>query len=244
MTADGREAVAASPFTVFIDPDPARPYLTYAVPERGAQAPWGEEAIAALRATFEERGREPRVDFIERCWPGLTEALVSAGFEIEHRLPGLIAGPEAVRSPPVPEGLEIEAVGRGAGEASIRALLIVQREAFGETYSVDADAIELFRRIGTDSVLARLADGTPVGGAGRLAVHDGVSEIVAVGVDEHWRGRGIGGALTAAASERAVRAGAELLFITPENERAGRVYERAGFVLEPACTRVKLKLPA
>ena len=135
-------------------------------------------------------------------------------------------------------------MGARAGEASIRALLIVQRDAFGETYSVDADAIELFRRIGTDSVLARLADGTPVGGAGRLA---GARRC------ERDRGRRRRRALAWPRDRRRADrgrfgarrpGGPKLLFITPENERAGRVYERAGFVLEPACTRVKLKLPA
>ena len=243
MAADGRELVPAPPFTVFVDPDASLPFLTFAIPDADAGPPWSDESIAGLRSAFAANGREPRVSVVEACWPQLAETLVAAGFEVEHRLPGLVATPATLGSSKGPDDLAIETVTRESPHESIAALLAVQRAAFpdmGEPASVDDEAIELFRRVGVDTVLGRLADGTPVGVAGHLAVHDAVSEIVAVGVDEPYRGRGIGGALTAAAARSAIRSGAELLFITPDNERARRVYERVGFAPESGCELLKL----
>ena len=244
MSAEGRELVSSPPFTIFVAPDPALPFLTFAIPDAGAGPPWTEASIAALRAEFAAHSRESRLDVVEACWPRLAEALVAAGFEIEHRLPGLVATPPMLSSGGAPADLVIEEVGRDSPQESIAALLAVQRAAFPETgdpRAVDAVAIEFFRQVGVDSLLARLPDGTPVGVAGHLAVHDGVSEIVAVGVEESQRGRGIGGALTVAAARSAARAGAELLFITPDNERAAGVYERVGFEIEPGCEVLKLR---
>ena len=50
-------------------------------------------------------------------------------------------------------------------------------------------------------------------------------------VDESARGQGVGGALTAAAVQRAMAAGARTVDLTsrPSRAAAGRLYERAGF---------------
>ena len=104
----------------------------------------------------------------------------------------------------------------------------------------DAAAVERYRRTGAAAVVARTADGEVAGSAGWLGVQDGVGEIVAVGVLPQFRGRGIAGALTAAAGRAAADAGADLLFLTYEDVGAGRVYERAGFAIADSCAMLKL----
>jgi predicted GNAT family acetyltransferase len=77
-------------------------------------------------------------------------------------------------------------------------------------------------------VLARVA-GEAVAAAGWTDVVDGISEIAGVATAEPWRGHGLAGLVTAAATRGAFAAGAELCILSPGSETAQRVYERAGF---------------
>jgi predicted GNAT family acetyltransferase len=77
-------------------------------------------------------------------------------------------------------------------------------------------------------VLARV-DGEPVAAAAWTPVIDTTSEIVGVATAEAWRRRGLAGAVTAAAARAAFAAGASLCVLSPGDETAQRVYERAGF---------------
>ncbi len=78
-------------------------------------------------------------------------------------------------------------------------------------------------------MLARGAGGEPLGAASWQPAQLGVTEIVAVGVPAPHRRQGIAAALTAAAARAAFAQGAELAFLTPGGDAAGRVYARAGF---------------
>ena len=102
---------------------------------------------------------------------------------------------------------------------------------------VTAADLDRFRRRGAAGVAARDGDAV-VGRAGWQTPRLGVSEIVGVGVLAQHRRRGIAGALTAAATEQAFAAGADLAFLTPGDEGAARVYARAGFVPSVRCVHV------
>ena len=58
---------------------------------------------------------------------------------------------------------------------------------------------------------------------------DEVTELAGIGVQAAYRRRGIAGALTARLAEQAFAAGVTTAFLTPGDDGAGRVYERAGF---------------
>ena len=67
---------------------------------------------------------------------------------------------------------------------------------------------------------------------------DGVTEIAGLATLEPFWTRGIATRLTALAVHRAMAQGAEVVCLTAADERAGRVYERVGFVgcaTMPAC---------
>jgi predicted GNAT family acetyltransferase len=72
-------------------------------------------------------------------------------------------------------------------------------------------------------------DGGVVAAAGWSRMIAGVSEIVGVATAEPFRRRGLAGALTAAAARAAFDEGAEICVLSPGDETAMRVYERAGF---------------
>ncbi len=243
MAQEGRELVAVPPFTATIDPADTMRFLNYAVPDRGAAA-WPREAIERLCEVYRTRGRAPRLEFVEDCWPGLEQALLARGFEVELRPLGMACTAAELLDPPFPGGVTVEAVGRSAPEASIVALLETRGAAFAGPAAPEPPGsaqIARFRRCGPGSVLARDAGGEPVGAASWQRAQLGVTEIVAVGVPEAHRRRGIAAALTAAAARRAFAQGAELAFLTPGDDAAGRVYARAGFRPSVRCLHLSAR---
>ena len=218
VNAAERDSVVAGPFTLYRNRASDHPYANYAVPNAGAVA-W--EGIDALRAVFGAEGLQPRLEFVAECAPGLEEALAADGFTLQGRYPVMTLPAEQLREVPAPDGVVIARVLEGG---DVRALLATAAEAFGDGPPTDAQ-IAAYRGRGH---LAR-ADGEPAGAAFHSSLADGVSELGGIGVRERFRRRGIAGALTGAAAAAAVAAGAQLCFLTPGDEGAERVYARAGF---------------
>ena len=89
-----------------------------------------------------------------------------------------------------------------------------------------------FGAIGFTAVLARL-NGEPVGVATAIHTEDRAGPCVGifgVGVLEHARRRGIGGAMTSWLLERAFTQGATLAHLNPDTEAAACLYARLGFI--------------
>jgi predicted N-acetyltransferase YhbS len=218
VNAAERDPVVAGPFTLYRNRASDHRYANYAVPNAGAVA-W--EGIDALRAAFAAEGLQPRLEFVAECAPGLEEALAADGFALQGRYPVMTLPAEQLREVPAPDGVVIARV-LEAGD--VRALLATAAEAFGDGPPTDAQ----IAAYGGRGHLAR-ADGEPAGAAFHSSLADGVSELGGIGVRERFRRRGIAGALTGAAAAAAVAAGAQLCFLTPGDEGAERVYARAGF---------------
>jgi ribosomal protein S18 acetylase RimI-like enzyme len=134
----------------------------------------------------------------------------------ELATPLMACTPADLRTPDVE--VEIEPV----SAANALAVRNMQRVAFGQP-PVDALAEAPSR------TLAGRIDSTIATAAGWTEVIGGVSEVVGVATAERFRGRGLAGALTAAAASAAFDEGAELCVLSPGDETAMRVYERAGF---------------
>jgi ribosomal protein S18 acetylase RimI-like enzyme len=213
-----RDSRRAGSFVFYRHRDSDHPMLNYAVPEPGAQDWTG---IDELRRVFADHGLGPRLEFVGECAPGLEAALADAGFELEGHFPVMTLPAVELREVPVPEGVVIARV---SGATDARAVLEVGAEAFGTDPPTVAEVAAYQGR----SLLAR-AGGVPAGAASRTEIADGVSELAGIAVRERFRRRGIATALTAAAAADAIAAGAELCFLTPGDEGAERVYERAGF---------------
>ena len=93
VNAAEREPIAAGPFTLYRNRSSDHPYANYAVPNAGAAA-W--EGIDALRAAFAAEGLQPRLEFVAECAPGLEEALAADGFALQGRYPVMTLPADAV----------------------------------------------------------------------------------------------------------------------------------------------------
>jgi ribosomal protein S18 acetylase RimI-like enzyme len=212
--ASGREVVLVGPFTACFDPDEEMKYLNYAVPDDSASPSVDE--IDALRAVFRERSRLPRLEWLAEAAPAVADALASAGMREELSTPLMACTPSELRIPAV--DVEIAVVPATDG-LDVRNM---QRIAFGQPpLDVSAETAE--------RTLAGRVGGAIASASGWTEVIEGVSEVAGVATAEPFRNRGLAGALTAAAAQAAFDEGAELCVLSPGDETAMRVYERAGF---------------
>jgi len=220
------EAVPVPPFTCFFHARDALPYFNYAIPDEPAGGDL-REPIECLRAAFRERGRLPRFEYVEGFAPELGAVLEAAGFGLELRAPLMTVSTADVGDPPAVEGLEIVPASR-----DVHAYLTVGRRAFGagdEPEASDEEVEERRARQDVSTALLGLLDGEPVAVSAATPPLDGLTEVAGVGVLAHARGRGIGGAMTAAAARDAGAKGAEHAFLAPGSETAQSVYSRVGF---------------
>jgi len=219
----GRQVLRVAPFTVTIHPDDPLKFVNYAIPDDGAR-PDGA-AIAALRDAFRARDRVPRLEWIDEAAPDVADALAAAGMAEELRTPLMACTPDdLVSADAAVDGLVVAVVGDG----DLRDLARVQGAAFGvEPPAADEPPADP-RRTGGGAVLARVAS-EPVAAAGWTAVVDRCSEVAGVATAERWRRRRLAGVVTAAAARAEFAAGARRCVLSPGDERAQRVYARAGF---------------
>ena len=113
-------------------------------------------------------------------------------------------------------------------DADVHDCANIQRVAFGGEPVAAVEAVRDPRPTGGGAVLGR-AGGQPVSAASWTRIVDGFTEIVGVATAEPWRGRGLAGAVTAAAAAAAFAAGADVCVLSPGDDTAQRVYARAGF---------------
>lgn len=225
------DAVSVPPFTLFFHPSDPLPWLNYAIPDRPVSGDLSRP-LAALRAAFAARGREPRFEFVEAFAPEAPDSLLAAGFREEARPLLMTCGPETLTAPPEPAGLTLEVLTPRSPIESAKTFLSVQRQAFGMPDAgrvSEADASWLLSSLGDGrAFLARIA-GEPAGTG--LFTHplDGLTEVAGVSTRESFRRRGIGGAVTHAAATLAFSRGATTAVLSAGDERAGRVYAAAGF---------------
>ena len=234
-----RETERIGPFLATFDSASDNPFLNYAIPDDGAQPSAAE--VQALTEAYARRGLRPRLEYLPSTAPGVEDALCAGGFEAEGRLPLMTRPSDRVVEPPRPEGVELltpwtdeELLGATAAQA----------EAFGGPPLSAADAERLRATIasGGIAVAAReLATGKIVGAGVCTPPADEVTELAGIGVQAAYRRRGIAAALTARLAQQAFAAGVTMAFLTPGDDGAGRVYERAGF--EPTSLMLHIALP-
>lgn len=218
--AAGQSIVSVPPFTAYFHPRDPLKYLNYAIPDADVEPSSG--SIESLRREFRERGRLPRLEWVEEAAKRVARALEAAGMAEELRAPLMACSPGELMEPtPAVDDLSVTVVGR----EDLRDAANVQRVAFGGAPLAESDEPTPPRG---GAVLAR-SGGKPISAAAWTPVIDGISEIVGVATADEWRRRGLAGVVTAAASRAAFEAGASLCVLSPGNETAQRVYARAGF---------------
>jgi predicted GNAT family acetyltransferase len=174
---------------------------------------------------FRDHDRFPRLEWIEEAAPRLADSLAAAGMREELRTPLMACTGSDLRSA---EADVSDLVVASVDDPDVRDCAILQSVAFGgEPPSAD-EAVRDPRPTGGGAVLAR-AGVEPVSAASWTRIVDGLTEIVGVATAEPWRGRGLAGAVTAAAAAAAFSAGANACVLSPGDDVAQRVYARAGF---------------
>jgi ribosomal protein S18 acetylase RimI-like enzyme len=235
----GRPApVDSGPFVLGLDPATSSPHINYATPRPGE--PITAADVAALVAAFRAADRQPRLEYVVDCAPGLEKFLVEAGFTVEERhefltcdRPDLVAADarHPVREP--------------ATRRDRAALVAAQNDAFGGgsiATEVDVARLERLQSRGGVALMALAADGGCAGGGQATAPADGVSEVAGIAVRAPYRRRGIAGAITAGITARLFAAGADLVWLEASGEDSWRVYQRVGY--RPAGRRLYISLPA
>ncbi len=226
------EVVEQPPFVLFFHPrDPLR-FFNYAHPLEPVGGDLGE-ALALLKATFLDRGRLPRFEFVEEYAPELPAALRTAGFEEEGRYQLMVCTPASYRPAPAVPGLQIALLAGDSPAEDIRAYVEVQHRAYDDDLAgpVSDERVAEFRQRGREAGHAYLArlDGVPACVGAYMSPVGGLTEIAGIGTLPEFRRRGLASALSARAAEAAFAAGVGIAFLTAADACAGRVYERIGF---------------
>jgi ribosomal protein S18 acetylase RimI-like enzyme len=228
-----KDAVSVGPYDAYIDPLREIKYLSFAVPANGAGPDELAAALPDLVATFRARGRTGRTEHFEEVTPALGPVLEAAGWTLSERMPIMVCTRASLIAPPAPDGLEVERMTPDLADERFRAFVGVQRTAFEDSEPFTPEQLERQRtRAATEYEFVGSLGGEAVGTAIALPVAQGVTEIVGVATLPEHRGRGIAGALTAAAVSAAFDARADLAWLTAADAGAERIYARAGFAVE------------
>jgi GNAT superfamily N-acetyltransferase len=229
VSAGSRDTERVGPFLAGFDRDSDHPYLSYAIPDDGAEPTAAD--VAALREAFTRRGRTPRLEFLPAVAPAAESALAAGGFAVEGVLPLMTcaAGESPELEPPA--GIELVLP---ATDDELRAGGAVANAAFGVPGEPGPEDLARTHRLldaGGLAVLARERDGGEAVGWGvYIAPRDGATELAGIGVSASHRRRGIAGAITARLAREAFARNVTTAFLTPGDDGAERVYARAGFV--------------
>jgi ribosomal protein S18 acetylase RimI-like enzyme len=219
-------------FSLFFHPSDALKYFNYAIPNR----PCGDEVSAllpTLRAEFNKHQRTARFEFFEAFAPQLPAVLRAHGFEEEGRQWSMICTAQTWQEIPPAAGITLSLLSPQSSWADARDFMQVQQEAFspGETSTPSEDEIAqaLLSFARRSAFLARV-EGEPAGAGSFSQPLEGVTELTGVATRMVFRRQGIATALTSLAVSQALQKGVKTVCLTAEDERAGRVYQRAGFL--------------
>ncbi|MGW1297551.1 GNAT family N-acetyltransferase [Streptomyces sp. NPDC002533] len=214
------------PFTVRHNPEWELKYANYAIPDRGAE-PTADD-VAALVDAFRERGRLPRLEFLPAWAPAVEPALLAAGFTVENRAPLLACGRDGLRTPKPVDGLRITVPGT---EAEFTDAARVQHQGFGGEGEPEQGMTDWLRAAAAGDGVAALAvlDGMPAGAGGCSVAVDGLSELAGLAVAAPFRRRGVGAALSAWLTERALGQGCRTVWLEPGGPDVERIYAGIGY---------------
>jgi len=226
------ETVSVPFFTLFFHPTDALTYFNYGIPDEPCSGDLGA-SLSVLRDEFAGRGRHPRIELIQEFAPQLASALRAAGFVEEARQQLMICTAETYRPAPKVLGLTITELTSTSAASEVQDYLNIQRRGFdagSKEVATEGDAEQFLRMLGGGRAFVGWLKGQPVGVGMYTAPFHGVTEVAGLATLEPFRRRGIATGLTALAVQRAMAQGAKVVCLTAADERAGRVYERVGFV--------------
>lgn len=219
--------VDVGPFVIGLDPTTTSPHINYATPRPGAAITAAD--VTALVAAFRAADRQPRLEYVTSCTPGLEALLATAGFTVEARHTYLLCLPGTLQTPPTPDHLGLHEPGTDVQRA---ALISAQNDAFGGApVASEADVARLRHQqsAGGVAVMAVTDDGTCAGGGQAVPPTGAVSEVGAIAVRPPYRRQGLASAITAEITRWLFTKGAEAAWLEASGAESWRVYERVGY---------------
>lgn len=175
-----RDTEWIGPFLATFNRHNVNPFLNYAIPDNDATPSLAD--VNALITAYEKRGRKPRLEYVTKLSPAVDEALISAGFTVEARLPLMTCAPGSEQFLPIPSDIRLIVP---VSDAEILATIEVQNEAYGDSAPSPGDVHRLRSNLtaGGIAVLARVATTGEPAGAGVCSVPgDQTTEIAGIGV--------------------------------------------------------------
>ena len=225
------------PVVITVGPDPEQPLAARLAGTASARE------IETARARMVALGVPERFEWIEELRPSQGTAFQDL---VVRRHPLLVLGSLCPR--PDRPRITIERVGADSPDDLAAAASAVAAIAFSYTDEqarpADGTEVELatallsrpaelartragLREEGTSLWLARL-DGAAAASA-RTIPDEGVAEIVGVGTVAAYRGKGLATAVTWHAANAALADGADMVFLSAEDETSAKLYARLGF---------------
>jgi len=179
-------------------------------------------ALAAAERHYRAVGLPFGIDFDPHLFPEVRDAAAAAGLRVVVARPGMVADPNKVEPPVMPDGLVIE-----RADARLDDVASVATEGFGGEYAINrafvADAVW---RDQPARVYVATLDGRRVATA-ETSLQDGVLGVFGVATVPSARRRGVGAAITAhVVRDRADEA--DLAFLQ-SSEMGRAVYANLGF---------------
>ena len=202
------------------------------------------EDIDALIAAFAKRERTPRLEFAPGGAPGVEEALLAAGFEVQQRLPFMVVTAEELVGPAQLDDIEVQVLDTSATDEELSGVALAQHEAFEGTLTNRRTTptsrtswracAPWWTRGGSPHWRAAPQEAASAGvpmaaGSGGPAIA-GTTEIGGIGTRPAFRRRGAGAAVTAALSRHLLEvAGLDCVWLSPAGPDQERLYASIGY---------------
>lgn len=225
------------PFLVLINSHTDNLFHNYAVPVDGAE-PTADD-VSRLIEFFTDRQRVPRLEYV-RPAPAVDGPLTAAGFDVAGTLTLM-----AVDNPVAPRPTPDYRVLFPTTDDELSQAARVQNTAYGEPPTKDPDPAGLRHTLEVDGCVALVvhtATGEPAGAGLFMAPQGGLVEIAGVGVLPAHRRQGVGGLVTSALTEEAVRRG-HRPFLQVERDEPARLYEKLGYHVIGEMADARLVVP-
>ena len=226
----GREALIIGGFTLYLHGSSAAGEISLVLPNH-PDARLEPSALERIKRIFARRERVVCFQFLDGYAPGLTHALAAAGYQAQEATPALICQPGQLRIPAAIPGLEVVTISADSPPEDVAENWNINALGFDPqaTLMGPTDVQGFRKNLEKSRAFTARFHGAGVGAGMYTDIIRGVTELVGITTLTEYRRRGIGGALTAFATQTAFADGADLAFLTAASEEAGRVYQRIGF---------------
>ena len=225
------EVVKSPDFSLYFHPSETLTFFNYGIPN-AAEIETIESALATVRTEFSNRNRRARFEYLEAFAPALGMLLRQNGFIEEARQNLMVCSAETYSPNANVTNLAIEEITENAAVSAAQQFLTIQGRGFGSEESevaTEESARRFLRMLGQGRAYVGRLAGKPVAVGMVSETYNGICELAGLATLAAYRRQGIATAITSKAVEQAFERGAEVVFLTAADERAGRVYQKVGF---------------